>query len=85
MIPFACFIARDESKVAIRSTSLVEIRVERGVDARANFDVQSYFELEPGDLVCVSSAERPATLLHPRGYQYFGMLRQKLRWTERTS
>jgi len=71
--------------VAIRSTSLVEIKVERGVDARANFDVQSYFELEPGDVVCVSAAERPATLLHPRGYQYFGMLRQKLRWTERTS
>ncbi len=71
--------------VAIRGTSKVEITLVRGVDARANFDVQSYFELEPGDFVCVSASERPATLLHPRGYQYFGMLRQKLRWTERTS
>jgi NAD+ kinase len=71
--------------VAIRSTSKVEITLVRGVDARANFDVQSYWELEPNDVVCVSAASRPATLLHPRGYRYFSMLRQKLRWTERTS
>jgi len=71
--------------VAIRSTSKVEVTLVRGVDARANFDVQSYWELEPNDVVCVSAASRPATLLHPRGYRYFSMLRQKLRWTERTS
>lgn len=71
--------------VAIRSTSRVEITLVRGVDARANFDVQAYWELEPGDVVSVSAAPRPATLLHPRGYRYFSMLRQKLRWSERTS
>ena len=71
--------------VAIRSSSRVEITLVRGVDARANFDVQAYWELEPGDVVSVSAAPRPATLLHPRGYRYFSMLRQKLRWTERTS
>jgi len=71
--------------VAIRSTSKVEVTLVRGVDARANFDVQSYWELEPNDVVCVSAASRPATLLHPRSYRYFSMLRQKLRWTERTS
>jgi NAD+ kinase len=71
--------------VAIRSTSKVEITLVRGVDARANFDVQSYWELEPNDVVCVSAASKPATILHPRGYRYFSMLRQKLRWTERTS
>ncbi len=71
--------------VAIRSTSRVEITLVRGVDARANFDVQAYWQLEPGDVVAVSAGPRPATLLHPRGYRYFAMLRQKLRWTERTS
>ena len=71
--------------VAIRSTSKVEVTLVRGVDARANFDVQSYWELEPNDVVCVSAASRPATLLHPRSYRYFSMLRQKLRWSERTS
>lgn len=71
--------------VAIRSSSKVEITLVRGLDARANFDVQAYWELEPGDVVCVSASPRPATLLHPKGYRYFSMLRQKLRWTERAS
>jgi NAD+ kinase len=71
--------------VAIRGTSKVEITLERGVDARVNFDVQAHCQLEPGDVVSVSAAKRPATLLHPKGYSYFSMLRQKLRWNERTS
>ena len=71
--------------VAIRSTSKVEITLVRGEDARANFDVQAHFQLAPNDVVCVAAAPKPATLLHPKGYRYFSMLRQKLRWTERTS
>lgn len=71
--------------VAIRSTSRVEITLVRGIDARANFDVQSYWQLEHNDVVTVSAAPRQATLLHPKGYRYFSMLRQKLRWTERTA
>jgi NAD+ kinase len=70
--------------VAIRGTSKVEITLVRGVDARANFDVQAYWRLEPGDVVAVAAAANPATLLHPKGYRYFSMLRQKLRWNERT-
>lgn len=71
--------------VVIRSSSRVEITLVRGVDARANFDVQAHFTLEPGDVVSVAASARPATLLHPKGYRYFSMLRQKLRWTERAS
>ena len=71
--------------VAIRGTSKVEITLVRGADSRANFDVQAHCELEPGDVVSVSAAPKPATLLHPRGYRYFSMLRQKLRWSERTA
>jgi NAD+ kinase len=71
--------------VAIRSSSKVEITLVRGLDARANFDVQAHVELETGDVVVVAAAPRPATLLHPKGYRYFSMLRQKLRWSERTS
>ena len=71
--------------VAIRHSSRVEITLVRGADSRANFDVQAHCELEPGDVVSVSAAAKPATLLHPRGYRYFSMLRQKLRWSERTA
>ena len=63
----------------------MEITLVRGEGARANFDVQAHQELEPGDVVCVAASSHPATLLHPRGYRYFSMLRQKLRWTERTA
>ncbi len=71
--------------VAIRGTSKVEITLVRGADSRVNFDVQAHFQLEPGDVVTVSAAPKSATLLHPRGYRYFSMLRQKLRWSERTA
>lgn len=71
--------------VALRSTSRIEVTLIRGLDARANFDVQAYTELEAGDVVTVQAAPKPATLLHPKGYRYFSMLRQKLRWHERAS
>ena len=71
--------------IAIKSSSKVEITLVRGQGARANFDVQCHVDLENGDVVGVQSAPKSATLLHPRGYRYFSMLRQKLRWTERTS
>ena len=71
--------------VAIRSSSRVEITLVRGADSRANFDVQAHFQLEPGDVVTVSASPKPATLLHPKGYRYFSMLRQKLRWSERAA
>ncbi len=71
--------------VAIRSTSKVEITLVRGEGARVNFDVQAFHELEADDVVCVAASSKSATLLHPKGYRYFSMLRQKLRWTERTA
>ena len=71
--------------VAVRSTSRIEVTLVRGEGARANFDVQAHRELQPGDVVAVQAAPKPATLLHPKGYRYFAMLRQKLRWHERAS
>ena len=71
--------------VAIRSQSRVEITLIRGEDARVNFDVQSHRVLEEGDVVVVSAAPKPVTLLHPPGYRYFSMLRSKLHWNERNA
>lgn len=71
--------------VAIKSSSRIDIVLVKGAGARANFDVQSHVDLEANDVVCVSAAEKPAILLHPRGYRYFSMLRDKLRWNERNS
>ncbi len=67
--------------IVIPSKSLVEIVLIRGSNARVNFDVQSYFDLEPDDKVVVKAHDEPIRLLHPHGYDYYAMLRQKLHWS----
>lgn len=69
--------------VAIHSSSRIDVVLVRGTGARANFDVQLHVDLEEGDVVSIAAAPRRATLLHPRGYRYFAMLRDKLRWNSR--
>lgn len=57
--------------------------VIRGVDraqAMVTFDGQTSETLEPGDVVEVSCADLPLRLIHPQGYSYFRILRDKLRW-----
>jgi NAD+ kinase len=67
--------------IVIPSKSLVEIVLIRGPNARVNFDVQSYFDLEPDDKVVVKAHDEPIRLLHPHGYDYYAMLREKLHWS----
>ncbi len=67
--------------IVIPSKSLIEIVLIRGSNARVNFDVQSYFDLEPDDKVVVKAHDEPIRLLHPHGYDYYAMLRQKLHWS----
>ena len=71
--------------VAIRSSSRIDITLVRGADARANFDVQAFCAMEPGDVVTVTASDKPAILLHPPGYRYFSMLREKMRWHEKST
>ncbi len=71
--------------IAIASTSEVRVKLIRGVNARVNFDVQSFFDPQSDDVVIIRADPNPLRLLHPEGYSYFGMLRTKLHWNERTS
>jgi NAD+ kinase len=68
--------------VTIPADVQVDVTLVRG-DARANFDVQSNWELSPGDSVRVRAFERPLRLLHPRSYSYYATLRGKLHWNDR--
>ncbi|MEO6022964.1 MAG: NAD kinase [Burkholderiales bacterium] len=67
--------------IVIPSTSTVDIVLIRGPNARVNFDVQSHFELEPDDRVTVKAHDDPICLLHPKTYNYYAMLREKLHWS----
>lgn len=71
--------------IAIASSSEVRVKLLRGQNARVNFDVQSYFDPATDDVVEVRAHPKPLRLLHPQGYSYFAMLRNKLHWNERTS
>ncbi len=68
--------------VAIPSDSSIEVTLIRGTNARVNFDVQSYFDPRPDDIVRVQADPHGVLLLHPEGYSYYGMLRSKLHWNE---
>jgi len=50
-------------------------------DARVHFDGQTRFDLRAGDCVRMTRSSRSLPLLHPEGYSYFAMLRQKLHWS----
>ena len=67
--------------IVISDSSLVEITVTRGKDCRVHFDGQSDVLLADGDRVVMRRSERKLRLLHPHGYNYFAMLRQKLHWS----
>ncbi|HEU0203282.1 MAG TPA: NAD kinase [Burkholderiaceae bacterium] len=66
--------------IALPDGCLIEIEVTDVRNATAHFDMQSYSELAPGDVVRVRRDDLGVTLLHPVGYNYFATLRGKLHW-----
>ncbi len=46
-----------------------------------HFDGQVTFDLKPADSVRIRRSEFSVRLLHPPGYSYFAMLREKLHWS----
>ena len=69
--------------IALAKSAMVTVVMVRGHDPRVNFDVQSHFELQMGDKIEVKANRHPIRLLHPEGYSYFAMLREKLHWSEK--
>jgi NAD+ kinase len=68
--------------VAVADTSVIRITVLRGRDTAAHCDGQVRFPLAEGESVTVQRAASTARFLHPYGYDYFAMLREKLHWSE---
>lgn len=60
---------------------VVEIEITDVRDASAHFDMQSYSELAPGDIVRTRRCDHRLRLLHPLSYNFFATLRQKLHWS----
>lgn len=68
--------------IAVADASAIELTLRHGADARLHFDGQPQFDLEAGDTVTVRRGEHLVKLVHPPGYNYYAMLREKLRWSE---
>ncbi len=67
--------------ITVSDTSCIEMMLVAPHDARVHCDGQSYFDLYAGDVVRVTRSAHVVTLLHPPGYSYFAMLREKLHWS----
>jgi len=68
--------------VSVSDRSTIEIVLLHAVDARAHFDGQALADMAEGDRLRLKRSSDAIRFVHPPGYSYFVMLREKLRWSE---
>jgi len=71
--------------VVISGDSEIDIVVSDrfSTQAQVTYDGQINFDLLPGDHVKIMRHPKHITILHPKNYDYFEILRAKLRWGEK--
>jgi NAD+ kinase len=67
--------------VLVGDRNAIEIRIVHADDSRVHFDGQVTFDMKPGDAMRIRRSEDSVCFLHPPGYSYFAMLREKLHWS----
>ncbi|MFZ9408439.1 MAG: NAD kinase [Burkholderiaceae bacterium] len=68
--------------IVLPASSAISIAVTDGREPRINCDMQTFADLQVGDVLQVRRAEHGARFLHPVGYSYYATLRSKLNWHE---
>jgi len=68
--------------VSVSENSVIEIALLHAVDARAHFDGFALTDMAEGDRLVLRRSSQSIRFVHPPGYSYFAMLREKLRWSE---
>jgi len=68
--------------IAVSDASVIQVTIKHAPDALLHFDGHPSFELEEGDRVTIKRAAHVVKLVHPPGYSYYAMLREKLHWSE---
>lgn len=76
-----CPHALSNRPITVSDRSTIDISLLPPHDARVHFDGQTRFDARAGDMVRVMRSRHGITLLHPPGYSYFAMLREKLHWS----
>ena len=67
--------------VSVSDRSEIEIGLVHAVDARAHFDGFALTDMHEGDRLVLRRSSDSIRFVHPPGYSYFTMLREKLRWS----
>ena len=68
--------------IMVSDRTVIDITLKRSIDARLHFDGQMQCDLQEGDRVVIRRAEHTIRFVHPPGYSYYAMLREKLHWSE---
>jgi NAD+ kinase len=68
--------------ITVSDSSLIEITLKRAQDARLHYDGQLQGDLQEGAQVVIRRSPHTIQFVHPPGYSYFAMLREKLHWSE---
>ena len=76
-----CPHALSNRPITVSDSSMIDIALLPPHDARVHFDGQTRFDARAGDVVRMARSRHNVTLLHPPGYSYFAMLREKLHWS----
>ena len=58
----------------------ITIVIKNGSGTVLHCDMQTVTELQDGDRIVVKKSIHKAKMLHPKTYDYFSLLRKKLRW-----
>lgn len=66
--------------ITLPDTCRIEIVLMPPHDARIHFDGVTYCDVRAGDRLHITRSALEVRLLHPEGYAYFAMLREKLHW-----
>lgn len=67
--------------VTLPDSCCIELKLLPPHDARVHFDGQARFDARAGDCLRITRSALQVHLLHPEGYSYFAMLREKLHWS----
>lgn len=78
-----CPHALTNRPIIVNDRAEIELRITHAEDPRVHFDGQVTLDLERHDCVRLRRSDYTICFLHPPGYSYFAMLRQKLHWSAR--
>ncbi|HET7609872.1 MAG TPA: NAD(+) kinase [Gammaproteobacteria bacterium] len=81
MVPI-CPHTLSDRPLVLPSSSEIRVTLDNpgGSEAHVVCDGESLARMSAGDALTISLSKQPVTLLHPREYNYYELLRSKLNW-----